>query len=70
MNSIERRELRYQRRKAKRKIDNVSIDVFCFSKVMYYADKCCKGVGYKKSTQNFKLHLLTSIATTCYNIKK
>lgn len=49
MNSIERRELRYQRRKAKRKADNVSIDVFCFSKVMYYADKCCKGVGYKKS---------------------
>lgn len=69
MNSIERRELRYQRRKAKRKVDNVSIDVFCFSKVMYYADKCCKGVGYKKSTQNFKLHLLTNIATTCYNIK-
>ena len=69
MNSIERRELRYQRRKAKRKVDNVSIDVFCFSKVMYYADKCCKGVGYKKSTQNFKLHLFTNIATTCYNIK-
>ncbi len=77
MNSRERKELRYQRRKKRREEKNIirnnkygSIDeAFCFHKVMYYADKCCKGVGFKKSTQMFKLHMFTNIATTCYNIK-
>lgn len=74
MNSLERKELRYQRNKLKRlnklKARQTSInDAFCFHKVMFYADKCCKGVNYKKSTQNFKLHLFTNIATTCINIK-
>ena len=77
MNNLERHEARYLRRKAKRenKIkerSNFYADLdraFTFSKVMYYADKCCKGVGYKKSTQNFKLHMFTIIATTCRNIK-
>ena len=36
---------------------------------MYYADKCCNGVRYKKSTQNFELHMFTNIACTCHNIK-
>lgn len=77
MNSYQRHEVRYLRRKAKR--DKKVLDrskyyadlnrAFCFSKVMYYADKCCRGVGYKKSTQMFKLHLFTNIATTCRNIK-
>lgn len=77
MNSFERHEKRYLRRKAKR--DKKVLDrskyyadlnrSFCFSKVMYYADKCCRGVGYKKSTQKFKIHLFTIIATTCRNIK-
>lgn len=76
MNSIERKELRYQRRKKLRMKKNIERsnkcninDAFVFHKVMYYADKCCKGVGYKKSTQNFKLRMFTSIATTCRNIK-
>lgn len=72
MNSLERKEIRYQRRKEKRNSKNKIIKIenaFCFHKAMMYADKCCKGVGYKKSTQNFKLHLFTNIATTCYNIK-
>ena len=68
MNSIERKELRYIRRKEKRNFKNIersnkygSIEsAFTFHKVMFYADKCCKGVGYKKSTQNFKLHLFTN----------
>ena len=62
MNSLERREVRFFRRKQKREkkiIDRSNLyanldNAFTFSKVMYYADKCCKGVGYKKSTQNFK----------------
>ena len=77
MNSLERRESRFFRRKFKREQKNIersnlyaSLDnAFTFSKVMYYADKCCKGVGYKKSTQNFKLHMFTIVATTCRNIK-
>lgn len=77
MNSLERKELRYLRRKQKRDLKNTERsnmysnvnDAFVFHKVMYYADKCCKGVGYKKSTQNFKLHMFTIIANTCRNIK-
>lgn len=77
MTSRERHEARYRRRKARRDEKNIerskyyaNLDrAFAFSKVMYYADKCCNGVGYKKSTQKFKLHLFTSIAMTCRNIK-
>lgn len=77
MNSSERRELRYRRRCEKRnkKIDRrceLFSDVnkcFTFSKVMYYADKCCNGVRWKKSTITFILHEFTIIATTCHNIK-
>ena len=77
LNSIERKEKRFLRRKNKRIKKNISrsnlyanIDItFCFHKVMFYADLCCKGVAFKRSTQNFKLHLFTTIATTCRNIK-
>lgn len=77
MNSIERREKRYQRRKQKRINKNIERSnkygnieyAFCFHKVMYYADKCCRNVGYKKSTQFFKLHMFTSIALCCNDIK-
>ena len=77
MTSEERKEIRYQRRKAKRdrkvlersrKYGNLE-QAFCFHKVMYYGDKCTKGVGFKKSTQYFKLHMFTIVATTCKNIK-
>ena len=51
MNSIERKEKRYLRRKNKRLEKNISRSnlygnintAFCFHKVMYYADLCCKG---------------------------
>lgn len=77
MNSIERKQKRYERRKNKRikKIEETSQKyadlnkAFCFHKAMYYGDKCCKGVGYKKSTQNFKLHEFTIISNICRNIK-
>ena len=77
MNSIERKELRYERRKNKRlekviersnKYANLN-NAFCFSKAMYYGDRCCKGVGYKKSTQYFKLHMFTIISNVCRDIK-
>ena len=69
MNSVERKQARYERRKNKRlriieerssKYADLN-NAFCFSKAMYYGDKCCNGVGYKKSTQNFKLHEFTII---------
>ncbi len=77
MNSIERKELRYQRRKNKRleRVKEVSKEfanlnkAFCFHKAMYYGDKCTRGVGYKKSTQNFKLHEFTIISNVCRDIK-
>lgn len=77
MNSRERKELRYLRRKAKReeKIierSNKYADInrcFSFSIVMKYSFKCCNGVGWKRSTQLFKLHLFTIISSTCHNIK-
>ena len=77
MTSKERKDVRYLRRKAKR--DKKVLDrskyyddlnkAFCFSKVIHYADKCCNGVRYKKSTQIFQLHMFTNIACTCHNIK-
>lgn len=77
MNSLERKQTRYERRKNKRleKIKNISEryanldDSFCFHKAMYYGDKCCNGVGYKKSTQKFKLHEFTIISNICRDIK-
>lgn len=77
MNSNERKEKRYLRRKQKRldKIierSNKYADInkaFCFHKVMYYSDKCCNGVRWKKSTINFIQHQFTNISNTCHNIK-
>ena len=77
MTSAERKEARYQRRRDKR---NAKINRRCelfssinnafrFGKVMYYADKACNGVRWKKSTMSFMLHEFTIIANTCYNIK-
>ena len=77
MNSKERKEQRYQRRKEKRekKIierSNKYADInnaFCFHKVMYYANKCCNGVRWKKSTTHFRLHQFSIVANCCYSIK-
>ena len=77
MNSLDRKELRYQRRKKKRENklitnSNKYADVnncFVFSKVYDYAKKCTRNVGYKKSTINFKLHMFSLVGSTCYNIK-
>ena len=77
MNSVERKQARYERRKNKRlriieerssKYADLN-NAFCFSKAIYYGDKCCNGVGYKKSTQNFKLHEFTIISNICRDIK-
>ena len=71
MNSLERKELRYQRRKRKRE-DKLIINsdkyadvnkCFTFNKVYGYAKKCTRNVGYKKSTINFKFISFTYFIT-------
>ncbi len=77
MTSLERKERRYKRSNDKRlkKLKETSEkyadldNAFCFHKAMYYGDKCCNNVGYKKSTQNFKLHEFTIISNICKDIK-
>lgn len=70
MTSQERREARYQRRRAKRQKKREErctalgpIDkVFSFRKMFRYGRKCCNGVRWKQSTQNFELHLFSGTA--------
>ena len=70
MTSQERREARYQRRKAKRQAKREArcaalgpIDkVFSYRKMFFYGRRCCNGVRWKQSTQNFELHLFSGTA--------
>ena len=70
MNSQERREARYQRRKAKRQKKREErcaalgplSEVFSYRKMFFYGRKCCNGVRWKQSTQNFELHLFSGTA--------
>lgn len=69
MTSTERRELRYQRRKAKR--DEARLkrsmacgdfdEVFSFRHLYLSAKKCCKGVYWKNSTQRFIGNLIPNV---------
>ena len=69
MNSKERHEARYQRRKAKRLLRkqqkearNGDFDkVFTFDNLYSAYKKCCLGVGWKASTQRFKANALMNI---------
>ena len=69
MNSAERHEVRYQRRKAKR-IEKRKIiqekycvfeKVFSFDNLYESYKKCCKGVNWKTSTQSYKANALLNI---------
>ena len=70
MNSQERREARYQRRKARRQKKREERcaalgplnEVFSYRKMFFYGRKCCNGVRWKQSTQNFELHLFSGTA--------
>lgn len=70
MTSEERREARYQRRRArrqqKRKARSDAVgslqEAFSFRDMFFYGKKCCNGVRWKQSTQNFELHLLSGTA--------
>ncbi len=70
MTSEQRREARYQRRKAKRQARRIARsaavgglqDVFTYRKMFFYGLKCCNGVRWKQSTQNFENHLFYGTA--------
>ena len=77
MTSEERREIRYQRRKAKR--DEARLkrsmacgdfdEVFSFRHLYLSAKKCCKGVYWKSSTQRYIGDLIPNIALTLLSLK-
>ena len=72
MTSEERREIRYQRRKAKR--DEARLkrsqscgdfdEVFSFRHLYLAGKKCCKGVYWKNSTQRYVGNLIPNVAST------
>ena len=70
MTSAERREARYQRRKAARlarkqiRCDALGPveDIFSYRKLFKWGKKCCNNVRWKQSTQNFELHLFSGTA--------
>ena len=70
MNSQERREGRYQRRKEERRKKREDrctalgslAEVFSYRKMFFYGRKCCNGVRWKQSVQNFEMHLFSGTA--------
>lgn len=76
MTSQERHEARYQRRKARRRekliARNQAVgtlqDAFSYRKMFFYGKKCCNGVRWKQSTQNFELHLFSGTASRRRNL--
>ncbi len=70
MTSQERREARYQRRRARRQARRQARcdalgpfdKVFSYRKMFRYGKKCCNGVRWKQSVQNFELHLFSGTA--------
>lgn len=70
MTSEERREARYQRRREKRQrrlqARNDAIGplekAFSYRAMFLAGKKCCNGVRWKQSTQNFELHLFSGTA--------
>lgn len=78
MNSKERREARYKRRAAKRKArkekrakDLGGIEgTLSFDKLFAAGRKCCKGVRWKTSVQNFEAHLFSRTAVTARQLRE
>lgn len=77
MTSEERREARYQRRKAKR--DEARLrrskecgdfdEVFSFRHLYLSGKKCCKGVYWKNSTQRYIGNIIPIIAKTHWELQ-
>lgn len=78
MTSKERWEARYHRRQARR-LENKRArceslgglkKAFSYRKMFFHGKKCCNGVGWKQSTQNFGLHLFSGTARRRKDILK
>ena len=78
MTSKERREALYHRRQARR-LENKRArceslgglkKAFSYRKMFFHGKKCCNGVGWKQSTQNFGLHLFSGTARRRKDILK
>lgn len=78
MNSLEREELRYQRRKSERmeklqeRTDYLGSfeEVFSFSNLYKSYKKCCLGVGWKASTQYYKSQALLNVNKAYNDVRK
>lgn len=70
MNSQDRREARYRNRQRKRQANkaarNASVGpvekAFSYRAMFFAGKRCCNGVRWKQSTQNFELHLFSGTA--------
>ena len=78
MNSAERHEARYQRRKAAREaklharqaeVGTLS-EALTFSAIFYSGIDACKGVRWKTSTKYFELHIFSRSARSCRKLKR
>ena len=77
MTSEERREIRYQRKKAKRNEARLKRsmacgdfdEVFSFRHLYLSAKKCCKGVYWKSSTQRYISNLIPNISETLLSLR-
>lgn len=78
MTSAERREIRYQRRKAKREEARRKRsmacgdfeEVFSFRHLYLSGKKCCKGVYWKSSTQRYIGNIIPNIALTAKSLNE
>lgn len=78
MTSAERKEIRYQRRKAKReearKKRSMACEdfeeVFSFRHLYLSGKKCCKGVYWKSSTQRYIGNIIPNIALTARSLNE
>ena len=77
MNSKERHELRYQRRKEKRLAHKIEVsktigsydEVFTFDNLYSSYKMCCKGVGWKASTHKYKANDLLNVNIALKSLK-
>ena len=73
MTSEERREARYKRRQERRRRKRQTRSdrlgglegVFSYHTMFKHGKKCCNGVRWKASTQNFELHLFSGTFVVC-----
>jgi hypothetical protein len=78
MDSKERREKRFERRKAQRESKRQTLNskfgdydkIFTFDNLYDAYKQCCKGVGWKSSTQRYRVNALLNINKTLNELKE